>query len=213
MFMNYLWSLCCIHEYHLPSLMCSWHPETIFDLFFNFSHSLISQFIVSYFIEYTASDLYVPALQVTTALLPVWPLFFFYLCNTLSLVAFCGKPVYQKYIYWIELREPEGNLNVLIVFNRSWSNFTVWGEKRCLIYLVFTLYWSYPSISFYAACFVVAISASPPPSFPLVSFQGPTSLKLFCFTNGCYTLPPFLSNFFCFFFTDKSRIDESWLAR
>lgn len=100
MFMNYLWSLCCIHEYHLPSLMCSWHPETIFDLFFNFSHSLISHFIVSYFIECTASDLSMfPRYQWQWRCFLCGPFkyFFFsfcYLCSTVSLVAFCGKPVW-----------------------------------------------------------------------------------------------------------------------
>lgn len=36
-------------------------------------------------------------------------------------------------------------------------------------------------------------------------FRGPTSLKLCCFTNGCYTLPPFLSIFFFFFHWQKSH--------
>lgn len=148
MFMNYLWSLCCIHEYNLPSLICSWHPETIFDLFFNFSHSLISHFIVSYFIECTAPDLSMfPRYQWRRRCFLCGPFkyFFFsfcYLCSTVSLVAFCGIPIWKKSIYWIELKEPEGNLNVVIVFDQSCSNFPVWGEKRRFIYLIASFYWS-----------------------------------------------------------------------
>lgn len=192
-FMNYLWSLCCIHEYHLPSLMCSWHPEIIFDLFFNFSHSLISQFILSYFIEHTASELF--TLRRYKWRHPVWSLrifFFFFLCNSVSLVVLCRKWVWWKYIYWIELKEPEGNLNALILFCCC-----------CCFFLNCTeLNW---------ACHTCASPS------PRVFCGDRVALTLWCFTNGCYTLPLFLSNVFFFllfcFSTLKSCIDESWLAR
>lgn len=95
MFMNYLWSLCSIHECHLPSLMCSWHPETIFDLFFNFNHSLILQFISLILLSTQLRICLVPMLPVTTTVHLMWPLkilfsFFFFMPHYIT-GCFLGK--------------------------------------------------------------------------------------------------------------------------